>query len=80
MSPENTGSNKIAITPIAAVTKKAGIKKRYQVLGVLCLLAIITYLDRTAASVAEHGITDTFHLTEKQFGLLHAVFSSWTIL
>ncbi|NCI48140.1 MFS transporter [Sediminibacterium soli] len=56
-------------------SKKTFFKKRYQVLAVLCLLAIITYLDRTAASVAEHGITDSFQLTEKQFGWLHAVFS-----
>ncbi len=55
--------------------KRTVFKKRYQVLGVLCLLAIITYLDRTAASVAEHGITDTFQLTEQQFGWLHAIFS-----
>lgn len=51
------------------------IKKRYQVLFVLCLLAIITYLDRTAASVAEEGITETFKLSESQFGWLHAIFS-----
>ncbi|MFY1046883.1 MFS transporter [Chryseobacterium sp. GP-SGM7] len=50
-------------------------KKRYQVLLILCFLAIITYLDRTAASVAEEGITHTFNLTESQFGWLHAVFS-----
>ncbi len=72
MSVENTVDGEILMT---TTTESKRIKKRYQVLGVLCLLAVITYLDRTAASVAEHGITDSFHLSEKQFGWLHAVFS-----
>ncbi|MCW3463529.1 MFS transporter [Chitinophaga nivalis] len=50
-------------------------KKRFLVLGVLCILAIITYLDRTALSVAEHGITSELHISEKEFGWLLAAFS-----
>ncbi|MEO6229884.1 MAG: MFS transporter [Ferruginibacter sp.] len=50
-------------------------KKRYLVLAVLCLLAVITYLDRTAISVAEHGITNDLELSEKQFGWIMAAFS-----
>ncbi|HVI46684.1 MAG TPA: MFS transporter [Chitinophaga sp.] len=50
-------------------------KKRYLVLSVLCLLAVITYLDRTALSVAEHGITSDLNITEKEFGWLLAAFS-----
>lgn len=62
-------------TTVQTINKKGFFKKRHQVLLVLCLLAIITYLDRTAASIAEEGITATFNLTESQFGWLHAVFS-----
>ncbi|MEO6732579.1 MAG: MFS transporter [Ferruginibacter sp.] len=76
MSVQNTHGNVIiAAEPLAPVAKKVFIKKRHQVLAVLCLLAVITYLDRTAASVAEHGISNSFDLNEKQFGWLHAVFS-----
>lgn len=52
-----------------------GIKKRYLVIGLLSILAIITYLDRTSISVAGARITEDLNLTETQFGWLQAVFS-----
>lgn len=50
-------------------------KKRYYILGILCLLSIIIYLDRTAISVAEHSITKDLDLSEEQFGWILAAFS-----
>jgi MFS transporter, ACS family, glucarate transporter len=53
----------------------SGIKKRYLVISILSVLAIITYLDRTSISVAGARITEDLHLTETQFGWLQAAFS-----
>jgi ACS family glucarate transporter-like MFS transporter len=53
----------------------AGVKKRYLVIGILSVLAVITYLDRTSISVAGARITEDLHLTETQFGWLQATFS-----
>src|SRR5215210_3146016 len=64
--------------PIAENLEKSpstGIKKRYLVIGILSVLAIITYLDRTSISVAGARITEDLHLTETQFGWLQAAFS-----
>ena len=50
-------------------------KKRYQVIGLLSILAIITYFDRTSISVAGTRITEDLGLSETQFGWMQAAFS-----
>lgn len=49
--------------------------KRYQVLFVLGIFSVITYLDRLAISVAGTRITAELNLTEAQFGWVLAAFS-----
>lgn len=43
-------------------------KKRHTVLMLLCVLSIITFLDRLALPVAESGIRSDLHLSEEQWG------------
>jgi ACS family glucarate transporter-like MFS transporter len=44
------------------------LKKRYGVLGLLCVVSVITFLDRLAIPVAEPGIRGELHLTPDQWG------------
>ena len=67
--------NTIPVTEKAEELAKVGIKKRYLVISILSVLAVITYLDRTSISVAGARITEDLHLTETQFGWLQAAFS-----
>jgi MFS transporter, ACS family, glucarate transporter len=44
------------------------LKKRHGVLGLLCVVSVITFLDRLAIPVAEPGIRGELHLTPDQWG------------
>jgi ACS family glucarate transporter-like MFS transporter len=44
------------------------LKKRHGVLGLLCVVSVITFLDRLAVPVAEPGIRGELHLTPDQWG------------
>jgi ACS family glucarate transporter-like MFS transporter len=44
------------------------LKKRHGVLGLLCVVSMITFLDRLAIPVAEPGIRGELHLTPNQWG------------
>lgn len=50
-------------------------KKRYQLLLVFVIFAIITYLDRNSISVIGSKITDELQLSDKQWGLVLGAFS-----
>ncbi|MEA5458841.1 MFS transporter [Arcicella sp. LKC2W] len=50
-------------------------KKRYQLLLVFVIFAIITYLDRNSISVIGTKITDELELSDKQWGLVLGAFS-----
>jgi MFS transporter, ACS family, glucarate transporter len=50
-------------------------KKRYQVLLLFVIFAIITYLDRNSISVVGSRITDELNLTDNQWGLILGAFS-----
>ncbi|HEV8370489.1 MAG TPA: MFS transporter [Pyrinomonadaceae bacterium] len=50
-------------------------KYRHRVLGFLCLLAAITYLDRIAISVAGPRIQDSLHIGPKGWGWVVGVFT-----
>ena len=50
-------------------------KYRHKVLGFLCLLAAITYLDRIAISVAGPRIQDALHIGPKGWGWVVGVFT-----
>jgi MFS transporter, ACS family, glucarate transporter len=44
------------------------LSKRHGVLGLLCVVSVITFLDRLAIPVAESGIRSDLHLTPQQWG------------
>jgi ACS family glucarate transporter-like MFS transporter len=44
------------------------LKKRHGILGLLCVVSMITFLDRLAIPVAEPGIRGELHLTSNQWG------------
>lgn len=50
-------------------------KYRHRVLGFLCLLAAITYLDRVAISVAGPRIQDSLHISPEAWGWVVGVFT-----
>lgn len=50
-------------------------KKRYQVLAVLAILSMITFLDRIALSSASKRIIDDLHLTTSQWGWILGMFT-----
>lgn len=50
-------------------------KYRHRVLGLLCLLAAITYLDRVAISVAGPRIQDSLNITPEGWGWVVGVFT-----
>ena len=50
-------------------------KYRYRVLGFLCALAAITYLDRVAISVAGPRIQESMHITPEMWGWVVGVFT-----
>ena len=50
-------------------------KKRYQVLLVLSLLSMITFLDRVALSSASVSIMDELHITTVQWGWILGMFT-----
>src|SRR5260221_13979125 len=50
-------------------------KYRHRVLGFLCLLAAITYLDRIAISVAGSRIQDRFRISPEAWGWVVGVFT-----
>ncbi|HZI49269.1 MAG TPA: MFS transporter [Pyrinomonadaceae bacterium] len=50
-------------------------KYRYRVLGFLCALAAITYLDRVAISVAGPRIQESLHINPQEWGWVVAVFT-----
>ncbi len=50
-------------------------KKRYQLVVVFVLFAIITYLDRNSISAIGTDITDELNLSDQQWGLILAAFS-----
>lgn len=50
-------------------------KKRYQVLLIFVVFAIITYLDRNSISSIGEDITKELNLSDKQWGLILAAFS-----
>jgi len=44
------------------------LKRRHGVLGLLCVVSVITFLDRLAIPLAEPGIRGELHLTPEQWG------------
>jgi ACS family glucarate transporter-like MFS transporter len=48
--------------------EERGLKKRHGVLGLLCAVSVITFLDRLALPVAEPGIRAELHLSPEQWG------------
>ena len=59
-------------TPVTAVRAS---KTRHVVLGLLCLLYLISYLDRTTISVAAPQIIKEFHFSKSQMGLIFSAFA-----
>ena len=51
------------------------LKCRHRVLGFLCLLAAITYLDRVAISVAGPRIQDSLHISPERWGWVVGIFT-----
>ena len=51
------------------------LKYRHRVVGVLCLLAAITYLDRVAISVAGPRIQEDLHISPEMWGWVVGVFT-----
>ena len=49
-------------------------RKRHVVLFILCLLYLISYLDRTAISVAAPQIMKEFHFSKTQMGIVFSAF------
>lgn len=49
-------------------------KKRHGVLGLLCVVSMITFLDRLAIPVAESGIRADLHLSPEQWGWVLSVY------
>ena len=49
--------------------------KRYQVLAILGIFSIITYLDRTAMGLTGDAVTKDLNLTEKEFGWILFAFT-----
>lgn len=47
---------------------------RWQILGLMLLLSMITYLDRVNISIAARHITDAYHLTDVQMGKIFSAF------
>ena len=52
-----------------------GIKYRYRVLVLLCLVAVITYLDRVAISVAGPRIQESLHIGPELWGWIVGIFT-----
>jgi MFS transporter, ACS family, glucarate transporter len=50
-------------------------KCRHKVLGLLCLLALISYLDRVAISVAGPRMQESLHITPQAWGWVMGVFT-----
>jgi len=50
-------------------------KYRHRVLGFLCLLGAITYLDRVAISVAGPRMQDSLHISPEAWGWVVGVFT-----
>ncbi len=50
-------------------------KKRFLVVGIFVIFAIITYLDRNSISAIGSSITGELGLNDKQWGLILAAFS-----
>jgi MFS transporter, ACS family, glucarate transporter len=50
-------------------------QKRYQLLLIFVVFAVITYLDRNSISVIGDDITKDLHLSDKQWGLILGAFS-----
>jgi len=50
-------------------------KHRHRVLGFLCLLAAITYLDRVAISVAGPRIQESLHISPEAWGWVVGIFT-----
>jgi MFS transporter, ACS family, glucarate transporter len=51
------------------------IKKRHQMLGVLGIFSVITYLDRTAISLTSSSMCKDLALSDEQFGMLASAFA-----
>ena len=47
---------------------------RWQILAVMLLLSMVTYLDRVNISIAARHITDEYHLTDVQMGKIFSAF------
>ena len=62
-----------ASTPALAVRPS---KTRHVVLFLLCLLYLISYLDRTTISVAAPQIIKEFHFSKSQMGLIFSAFAT----
>jgi len=51
------------------------LKYRHKVLGFLCLLAAITYMDRVAISVAGPRIQESLHISPEMWGWVVGIFT-----
>src|SRR3990170_5767073 len=60
---------------LTAVTKPT--KIRFRILALIFVSVVINYMDRTNISVAATAITEDFHLTSVQLGILFSAFG-WT--
>ena len=54
---------------------KPATKHRHRVLGLLCLLMVITYLDRVCISVAGPRMQEAFHIGPLGWGWVTGVFT-----
>lgn len=50
------------------------VKYQHRVLGLLSLLAIVTYLDRVCIAVAGPGMQDSLHISPQAWGWVTSVF------
>ncbi|MGE1061850.1 MFS transporter [Megasphaera paucivorans] len=63
--------------PLEVSQKEQPTKKRFIVLFVICLIYLITYLDRVNISIAAPFMMEEFGLNKMQWGIVLSVFS-WT--
>lgn len=73
-SPLVTSAVAVSVPSDAETLSLRATKKRYVVLSILCLLYLISYLDRTAISVTAPEMIKQFGFTKTQMGLIFAAF------
>ncbi len=70
----NRGSDPVVAVKLAAAGAVRATKARWLVLSILCLLYLISYLDRTAISVTAPEMIKEFGFSKTQMGLIFSAF------